>query len=160
MTANDDPQVFDVTGALADELVTHKNVKQELVITTVDKLKLCLIDHKEYLRSRREWIGSLGLLVALLATLVAADFKSVLGLDAATWEALFLLSAILTGAVTILLVVRAIRTLKEGGIDSLIDKIADRSEGGVRDDLYATILTDLLKGDTLVSDGEPASGPS
>jgi len=145
MSPNGSREVIDFRSELTKELVTHRNVKQELVITTVDKLKLCLIEYKEHLRSRREWIGPAGILVALIAALVAADFKEALGVGAPTWEALFLLSAILMGGLTVSLGIRAILSIKRGGVDALIDRIAARSAGDVQGDLYATALAQWLK---------------
>lgn len=133
--------VFDFRSKIADELVTYTNIKQELVITTVDKLKLCLIEHKDHLRSRREWIGPASLLVAFVTTLAVADFRTALGLDAATWKAMFLIAMLLTGGLTVLLLLRAGRSFKKRGLDPLIDKIADRHSGtGLYDNLIAQFM--------------------
>lgn len=139
-------EVFDFKRAMTEELVTHTNVKQELVITTVDKLQLCLMEHRDHLASRREWLGPAGILLALVATLVAADFRPTLGLDAPTWHALFLLSALLTAGFMGVLVLRAIRSVRSGGIDALIDRIAARSARGVSEEVMNAVLADLMKG--------------
>lgn len=157
MTAAPGNDVFDFKRAMTEELVTHTNVKQELVITTVDKLKLCLLEHKDHLYSRREWLGPAGILLALVATLVAADFTTTLGLDAPTWHALFLLSAIFAAGFTVVLAIRAVKSVTSGGIDTLIDRIADRSTHGVSQEVMNAVLADLLKasgGFDLVDDDE------
>lgn len=124
-----EPQVFDFASALTDELVTHTNVKQELVVTTIDKLKLCLLEHKANLRSRREWVAPAGLLATLVTTQIATDFKAALGVEPATWEAIFLISSVLAAILLIFLLYRSYRAYSTGGIDSLVDIIADKSSG-------------------------------
>jgi hypothetical protein len=74
----------------------HKNVGQEFVITTVDKVKLCLREHKEILTSRMEWLAPLGVFLALLTTLVAADFKDAFSLSKQDWRAIFIVGTIVS----------------------------------------------------------------
>jgi hypothetical protein len=63
----------------------HSNISQEIVVTTVDKIELCLRDYQETLRARGDWITPAGILIALLAPLVTADFKVFLGISAEIW---------------------------------------------------------------------------
>ena len=83
---------------LNDELlnnsIVHKNVGQEFVVITIDKVKLCLREHKEVLESRIEWVAPLGVFLALLASLVAADFKDFFGLKKGDWRSLFVVGTI------------------------------------------------------------------
>jgi len=120
---------IDINSALMEELTIHQNVRQELVVTTVDKLKICLMEHRHDLVAGREWIGMVGLTLSLAGTLVAATFNEK-WLPAATWEALYLLCAIGAGTYGIFLMYRAIRAALRGGIDGLIDKIAKRASPG------------------------------
>lgn len=132
---------IDITTAMTKELVTYENVRQEFVFTTVDKLKLCLIEHKGHLRARREWLAPAGLLVALVTTLVASDFHAALGLTADVWQAMYVLAAVGAAALTVVLGIRAARNIKKTGLDKLIDKITDRSTGsGLTDADYEQFL--------------------
>ena len=79
---------------LINNSTVHKNVGQEFVITTVDKVKLCLREHKEVLSSRMEWIAPLGLFLALFTTLVAADFRDAFELKKEDWRAVFIVGTI------------------------------------------------------------------
>lgn len=118
---------IDVNSALTDDLTIHQNVQQELVVTTVDKLRICLMEHRDYLAASKEWVPMLGLTLSLFATLVAAQFQDK-WLDAPVWEAVYLLSGCAAAAYTFILIVRALRGMKNGTIDKLIDRISKRSQ--------------------------------
>ena len=145
---------IDLTKAITAQLVAHQNVRQELVITTVDKLKLCLIEHKQHLRARREWLAPAGLLISLLTTLVAATFHDALGLPMATWTAIYILAAAGSGIATMVLLWRALASMRKSGLDQLIDKIAARSPAATSDavsavqsDAIAAMLRTMLRAD-------------
>lgn len=72
----------------------YVNVSQAVIITTEDKLRLCLSDHLGQMEKKRSWIAPLGILVAIVLTLVTATFRKV-GLSAATWQSIFIIAAVL-----------------------------------------------------------------
>jgi len=129
---------LDVQRELMKDLVVHQNVRQELVFTTVDKLKLCLMEHRHHLASRWEWVGPLGLLVSLVTTLVAATFQSV-GLEPATWKALYIFASLAAAAWTVYQVIQAIRAIRSGGLNTLVDKITNRQDVSITNDFYEAI---------------------
>ena len=51
-------------------LKIHKNLDQEIIVTTVDKAKLCLIENRDLLHHQREWLTPLGLLVGQVPSCV------------------------------------------------------------------------------------------
>ncbi|MBL3574286.1 hypothetical protein JMK10_02180 [Rhodovulum sulfidophilum] len=71
------------------------NVSQSVIVTTEDKLKLCLQKYVSDAERSKEWIAPLSLLVGLLLSLVAADFRDA-WLSASTWQAIFIISAALS----------------------------------------------------------------
>lgn len=139
MTAASAPPELDVQRALMKDLVVHQNVRQELVFTTVDKIKLCLIEHRNHLAGRTEWVAPLGLLISLVTTLVAATFQPV-GLAPATWEALYILAAIGAFVWTAWLIARAIRAWRAGGLDALLDRITNRQDLPITSTFYSSYL--------------------
>lgn len=82
---------------LSKNLTIHKNVKQEIIITTEDKIKLVLINTREILTSQRDWWTPAGLLVSFLATLSTADFKDALSAPKEFWHAIFVLLTMASG---------------------------------------------------------------
>ena len=81
--------------SLVDVSRVHINVSQELIIITEDKMRLCLSEHLGRIEKRKSWIAPLGVLVAIIVTLVTSTFKDI-GLDAAIWEAIFIISGIIS----------------------------------------------------------------
>ena len=59
------------------EVVIHKNLSQDVVLTTEDKLRLALIQHRETLNSRAEWLGAGTLAFSFLSTLLLTTFKNI-----------------------------------------------------------------------------------
>lgn len=88
------------TASIASQLVNvervHINVSQEVIITTEDKVRLCLSEHLKRMEKKRGWIAPLGILMAIVLTLVTTTFKE-FGLSAATWQAIFIVGAVLSG---------------------------------------------------------------
>jgi hypothetical protein len=74
----------------------HKNTSQEIVEITVDKLMLVLHQHKQDVDRRNEWQTPLGLVIAILATFITAQFKAALGFSADTWAAVYVILLILS----------------------------------------------------------------
>jgi len=107
---------------LSKNLTIHKNVKQEIIITTADKIKLVLIVTKQILAAQRDWWTPSGLLISFVTTLSTADFKATFGLAKEFWHALFFL---LTLGSAIWLIVTLVRLYKNWGQDDL-DKIIEK----------------------------------
>lgn len=108
---------------LSKNLTIYKNVKQEIIITTEDKIKLVLISTKESLTAQRDWWTPFGLLVSFIATLCTADFKDILGMTKEFWHAIFV---ILTIASTVWLLLAFYKLYKNWGqdnLDNIIEKI-------------------------------------
>lgn len=81
---------------LSKGLTIHKNVNQEIIITTADKIRLVLIDTKEILTAQRDWWTPFGLFVSFVTTICTADFKETLGFSKEFWHAIFVLLAVLS----------------------------------------------------------------
>ena len=71
------------------EVIIHKNLTQDVLLTTEDKMKLTLIEYKEILAPRGEWLGAALTAFSLLGSLLVSNFKDVGPLKAATWQAIY-----------------------------------------------------------------------
>jgi hypothetical protein len=88
---------IDITDAVFLGSRVHKNVSQQFIFTTEDKIRICLTTYQEALAAGRDWIGPLGLLVSILATLVVTEkFRPFLGLTPDGWHTVFILSGVLS----------------------------------------------------------------
>ena len=72
----------------------HANVSQNLIITTEDKVRLCLNDTLKTLGLRQAWQTPAGIVLTLAVTLVTASFQDKFGLSQDMWHAVFFTSAI------------------------------------------------------------------
>lgn len=93
------PQKTNISSLHTQQYITvsqwHINATQEGIITTEDKVRLCLNEHLRHMEKKQAWIAPLGILLTIVLTLITTDFKGALGLDASTWRALFIVAAIL-----------------------------------------------------------------
>ena len=113
---------------LSKNLTIHKNVKQEIIITTADKIKLVLISTREILTAQRDWWTPFGLLISFVTTLCTADFKEAFSLTKEFWHAIFVL---LTLGSSIWLLKAFYKLYKNWGqenLDNIIEKIKLKSE--------------------------------
>jgi hypothetical protein len=74
-------------------ITVAQNTDQTIIIVSEDRARLCIGKHIAMAGRRIEWVAPAGLLVTLVATLVAADFKDIL-LPKSVWMAMFILAAI------------------------------------------------------------------
>lgn len=73
----------------------HLNVNQTIIITTEDKVRLCLSSHVDNLQRKYDWIAPFGISLATVTSLTTADFTDFI-LTAELWNAIFVLISIAT----------------------------------------------------------------
>ncbi len=108
---------------LLEGLTVQKNVSQEAILITADKAKLCLIDYKNILESQRDWIAPAGILVTLVTSLFATDFKNFLGFQAEFWKALYALLSMATLVWLLIALFHAYKNRGKGEVDELINML-------------------------------------
>lgn len=115
----------------SERLTVHKNIDQEVVVTTVDKVRLCLIENRDCLAAKGQWLTPLALLIAIVTTLLTADFRADVLLPAETWQAIYVLSALGTFAWLCRALYRVWQNRTHGGIDEVVARLKATSVGGV-----------------------------
>lgn len=75
----------------------HLNVREQYIITTEDKVRLCLTQRMATMEQRNAWIAPATTLTALVTAIVTTDFKDV-GLSKYTWQAVFVVLSIFSAA--------------------------------------------------------------
>lgn len=128
MSGSHNETKIDINEEMLQQSVVHKNVGQEVILTTSDKIKLCLLEHQNIIKMKSDWKSPLELSIAILITLVTADFnKDFLGIKSAVWQALF----VLVLAMSIFRFFRALCMLikfrKKGNIDNVVAEIKQNS---------------------------------
>ncbi len=99
----------------------HWNLEQVVIVTTEDKLRLCLQNAIDRLDAKRKWWTPLATLLTLVLALTTTEFKDQFTIPAATWQAIFL---ILTGASLIWAVVAIWKAIRvKISIESIVSEI-------------------------------------
>lgn len=89
-------QIVNFAGQLIQQTSkVHFNLEQEFILTTDDKIRLCLTDHLSRMEKRTSWIAPFGILLAILVAFPTTTFQTFI-VSAETWEAVFIISAILS----------------------------------------------------------------
>jgi hypothetical protein len=103
----------------------HLNLSQDVIITTEDKLRLCLGTQVEAFKHKQAWIAPVSLFVTLLIVFATSTFKEFI-LPAATWQAVFVICTIAAAIWSIFAVIKAIGSRRK--LDDLVNDIKKSSE--------------------------------
>lgn len=95
MTGEQTPMVVDIQQSVGTSNI-HVNVKQNFILVTEDRLRLCLGECLRRLVNREAWIGPVTTLLALVTTLATSTFHAYAGLTADVWQAIFVLLTLAT----------------------------------------------------------------
>lgn len=99
----------------------HLNVDQEVIITTEDKIRICLSDYMKKMEKKRSWITPLAIFITIIIAFSTSTFKDI-GLDASTWRAIFIIAGIISFGWLILSVREAKQSIKLEDIVSELKK--------------------------------------
>lgn len=97
----------------------YLNVSQNVIVITEDKLRLELADSVKKMERKNVWIAPLGILITLSLSFVTTDFRD-FGLKASTWQAVFIIAAIIALGWLIISIIRHTNSLT---IDELINNL-------------------------------------
>lgn len=104
------------------------NVSQRVIVTTEDKLRLCLHNHMSETDRKKDWIAPFSVILALLLALVSADFRDFI-VPKDTWRAIFAIASVIT---VFWLGVTLRRAFSKRTAETLIAEI--KAEGGRTDE--------------------------
>jgi Flp pilus assembly protein TadB len=116
------------TDSIASRLMENANVNwniaQEVIITTEDKVRICLLENLKRIERKSGWMAPLGILIAIFTTLTTTTFNNVL-LDSSTWRAIFLLVG---GASLIWLIISVVQALCSKKVDDVVIELKKGSK--------------------------------
>lgn len=116
------PPQIELGRELSEQLTVHKNIGQEIVLTTVDKVRICLMETRDSLSDQKEWVAPLAVLVPLVTSLVAADFRDVV-LSKAAWQASYIIASVLCAGWLVVSGRKAWRNRSRGSIDYIVNRL-------------------------------------
>lgn len=83
-----------INNELIKDLKVHTNLTQEVIVTTEDKIRICLINYLNKLTGKKEWIAPFGILITIIIALLTTNFKKFY-FNADTWTAVFIIAGAL-----------------------------------------------------------------
>lgn len=113
--------IGDLSSYVSRRSEVHVNVEQHFIVTTEDKMRLCLSDHLQVMDRRRDWIAPLGVFISLVVALLTSSFRDWY-LPKATWQAIFVLMAVISFA-WFLWTLRYLYQYKQHSLDAVIREI-------------------------------------
>lgn len=108
-----------ITQRIEEDAEMSMNIRQQLIVTTEDKIALCIHEHMRFVEKRKEWLTPFSIFLTAIIVLITADFKDWV-LPKATWQAFFLMLAFISFA---WLVVSLVQMPKHINADTLVEKI-------------------------------------
>lgn len=99
MNDNDSPQNANIAinSEISAKITHYKNIDQNLITTTEDKLELLLIKYANKLENKKSWLTPLGIFITLfLVPLTTEKFKDAFSIPAAVWQAIFYLGIVIS----------------------------------------------------------------
>ena len=106
----------------------HRNVDQEVIQITEDKLENILIKHVKNLGLGESWISPISIIITVIITMSTATFNVAFGIEGAVWQALFVLVGGLSAIWLFRNVLLIYRKRKELSISFLIGKIKNAED--------------------------------
>ena len=106
---------------------SFENTRTNHISITEDKLKVILYEHKKYLYDKTSFIAPLSLVISIILTFSTANFNPItLGLKAEVWQAIFVISLILSSLWLIYTLIMLYKS-RNADIASLIEIIKDNN---------------------------------
>lgn len=107
----------------ANQMVTvqkvNMNTSQELIVTTVDKAKICLMENLANIEKRNAWMTPAGILITLIITLTTTTPKDFI-INANIWQAIFILGGIIA---SVWLIISLYKLPKSKKIDDVLKEL-------------------------------------
>lgn len=104
-----------------------KNIKQECIVTTYDKVKLVLMEYEEDRRFSSNWYAYLGMTISFLIPALTVEFKDVWIVEASFIHATFWLSSIVFLLVTVFAVIKRFKKRKKIKMDYCLQRIKNET---------------------------------
>lgn len=106
----------------------HTNTKSNLIEITEDKLENILLKHLNKLNKVKGWLTPLSLFITILIVLLTSTFKAFAGIEKEVWNAIFVITLIITFVWTIISGYQALKCSKSSTIGFLIKEIKNHVE--------------------------------
>jgi hypothetical protein len=110
------------------DVIIHKNLTQDVLVITEDKMKLTLLEYKNILSASAEWFSASTTVLSFLAALLLTNFKDVGPLTAETWQAIYFMFFVISLARFINVLYKMYRNRKKANVDYVIRKLKQSND--------------------------------
>jgi hypothetical protein len=111
------PDIIQITAQLIQEnSQVSFNVGQGIVITTEDKIRICLMKHLAAMEKKNAWLAPFGILVTIIIVFPTTTFKDALLLSAEVWNAAFIIAGLIVFG-------WLVRTIVDGRTSSSLENV-------------------------------------
>lgn len=110
------------------DVIIHKNLTQDVLVITEDKMKLTLLEYKNILSAGAEWFSASTTVLSFLAALLLTNFKDVGPLTAETWQAIYFMFFVISLARFINVLYKMFRNRKKANVDYVIRKLRQSND--------------------------------
>lgn len=108
-----------------DVATVHESTEQELVVTTVDRLRLRLVEHVDAVQKKHAWMIPLAVFLPIMVSVVTTEFRDFV-LEASVWKAIF----IIVGVFSLCWFLFELRNARKSiSVDDLVEKIKKNNKG-------------------------------
>jgi hypothetical protein len=108
---------------LSEDIVIHVRLKQEIIVTTTDKIKVLINDSKRAVGSKKDWLAPFSILLTIVITLCTCDFKARYGLSKDTWNAIFIVFAVISALWLMKSINKLLKNWRKDSPEVLIEKL-------------------------------------
>lgn len=115
---------IDLNKDLTAKMVIHKNLDQEIIVTSTDKVKIILREHIGTLKKKNNWINPISILATISATLCTTNFdQEVLNLKPDVWKAIFVILFFFSLGWSVVTAIQAINNYNKGSEIEFLSKL-------------------------------------
>ncbi len=102
--------------------------KREVIFLDTNKVKLILLQKYGEFKAQREWMTPVGIFLTILLALLTTKFQKTFGIDAYTWQAIFLICAVICFGWSIITIYKAVKYAGSNTVDSIMADLLKESE--------------------------------
>lgn len=124
-----------IQGEASGSNATQLKYTHEIIFITPSQVYECLHKHEQVLRARLSLAAYLGIALTSGSTVLTAKDYNALGLDSATWRALFVLITALAALAALVCLVRVLFNLRRASLDATVADMENRGSVVTADSL-------------------------
>lgn len=102
----------------------YRSIDLDVIVITEDKLRICLSGSFKKVEKKKDWIAPFGILITILVALATSTFQNFI-FEGATWQAVFILSAVISGIWLVLSLNKARKSLR---VEDIIRDLKQNSQ--------------------------------